>query len=316
LSVLLHAVGQIFLFCVLVIACLAVLRRIAMAAFGPGANGRTPVRRGKAAASLRSPAAATRRRAGRSTVAAITHPGNSQIRTQARADVRRAWETVRATDWIEQRRHDRANGTAAAPGTTAIADKAPPRRRFRPWTQADAGAATGGPPANAPPGGGNGTVPGGAQAPPAPAPPGNQAPPGGPPAPPPITTGGTTVPAGTSTAAGEKLIEGISEIYARAASGGISAKQEAIRAAHEAAVRFAGMCQMLARAMSEPGSNYGPEITEPISRAGQHFQAGAMSLSEADANLETLANMTLREVSQSPRQAPHHQNELSETGRH
>jgi hypothetical protein len=76
------------------------------------------------------------------------------------------------------------------------------------------------------------------------------------------------------------------------------------------------MCQMLARTMSEPGSNYGPEITEPIASAGTNFQAGAMSLSEADSNLETLANMTLREVAQSPRQAPHHTNELSESGRH
>ena len=122
--------------------------------------------------------------------------------------------------------------------------------------------------------------------------------------------------AGTSGAAAEKMTEGIQEIYARAASGGLTAKQEAVRAAHEAAVKFAGMMQMLARTMSEPGSNYGPEITEPLTKAGQHFQAGAMSLSEADTNLETLANMTLREASTSPRQVPHHQNELSESGRH
>ena len=41
-----------------------------------------------------------------------------------------------------------------------------------------------------------------------------------------------------------------------------------------------------------------------------------MSLSEADNNLETLANMTLREASASPRQVPHHEHELSESGRH
>ena len=122
--------------------------------------------------------------------------------------------------------------------------------------------------------------------------------------------------AGTSNSAAEKMIEGIQEIYARAASGGINAKQEAVRAAHEGAVRFASMMQMLARTMSEPGSNYGPEITEPIARAGQQFQAGAMLLSEADSNLETLANMTLREAAASPRQVPHHEHELSENGRH
>jgi hypothetical protein len=122
--------------------------------------------------------------------------------------------------------------------------------------------------------------------------------------------------AGTSTASAEKMIEGITEINAHGAAGGLTAKQEAIRSAHEAAVRFAAMCQMLARTMSEPGSNYGPEITEPIAGAGQQFQAGAMMLSQADSALDTLANMTLREMAQSPRQAPHHINELSETGRH
>lgn len=122
--------------------------------------------------------------------------------------------------------------------------------------------------------------------------------------------------AGSSTASAEKLIEGINEIYAKAASGGLTAKQEAVRAAHEGAARFAGMMQMLARTMSEPGSNYGPEITEPISKAGMQFQAGAMLLSEADNALETLANMTLREAAQSPRQTPHHTNELAESGRH
>ena len=122
--------------------------------------------------------------------------------------------------------------------------------------------------------------------------------------------------AGTSNSAAEKMIEGIQEIYARAASGGINAKQEAVRAAHEGAVRFASMMQMLARTMSEPGSNYGPEITEPISKAGTQFQAGAMLLSDADNALETLANMTLREASTSPRQVPHHEHELSENGRH
>ena len=119
--------------------------------------------------------------------------------------------------------------------------------------------------------------------------------------------------AGTSGAAAEKMTEGIQEIYARAASGGLTAKQEAVRAAHDAAVKFAGMMQMLARTMSEPGSNYGPEITEPIAKAGTQFQAGAMILGEADNALETLAGMTLRELSVSPRQAPHH-SELSEAG--
>ena len=119
--------------------------------------------------------------------------------------------------------------------------------------------------------------------------------------------------AGTSTASAEKLIEGINEIHAHAQAGGIHAKQEAIKAAHEGSVRFAAMVQMLARQMSEPGQNYGHEITEPLGQAGQHHQAAAMSLSEADAAVSTLINMTVGDLARSPRQAPHHQ-ELSESG--
>jgi hypothetical protein len=121
------------------------------------------------------------------------------------------------------------------------------------------------------------------------------------------------VAAGTSTASAEKLIEGINEIHAHAQAGGIHAKQEAVKAAHEGSVRFAAMVQMLARQMSEPGQNYGPEITEPLGQAGQHHQAAAMSLSEADAAISTLINMTVGDLAKSPRQAPHHQ-ELSESG--
>ena len=119
--------------------------------------------------------------------------------------------------------------------------------------------------------------------------------------------------AGTSTASAEKLIEGINEIHARAQSGNIHAKREAVKAIHEGLVRFGAMLQMLSRQMSEPGMHYGPEITEPIAQAGTHCQAGAMSASEADANLSTLINMTVGDVANSSRQAPHHE-ELSESG--
>lgn len=119
--------------------------------------------------------------------------------------------------------------------------------------------------------------------------------------------------AGTSTASAEKLIEGINEIYAKAGAGGIHAKREAIQSAHEACVRFSGMLQMLARQMAEPGQNYGPEITEPLQKGGQNLTATAMSLSESDASITSLINMTLGDVATSPRQAPHHA-ELSESG--
>jgi len=121
------------------------------------------------------------------------------------------------------------------------------------------------------------------------------------------------VTAGTSTASAEKLIEGINEIHAHAAAGGIHAKQEAIKAAHEGAVRFSAMLAMLARTMAEPGSNYGPEITEPLAKGAQNLTATAMSISESDAALATLVNTTVGDLATSPRQAPHH-SELSESG--
>jgi len=250
---------------------------------------------------------------------AVLHPSNAAIRAQAKADAQRVWTEATATDWLEQQRHARANGTATA--TTA-----PPRptlkQRLRlvPYTPPPPDPATGGGNAQPANGGAVNNRPGypyphdretaeergqreraaryqaqqnGTSARPA-------------------TTGGTTV-AGASTAAAQKMIEGITEIHAHAQAGGIHAKREALAAIHEGATRFAGMVQMLARQMSEPGMNYGPEITEPLAKAGQHFNAGAMTVSEADTAIEALINMTVGDLAKSPRQAPHHR-ELTENG--
>lgn len=131
----------------------------------------------------------------------------------------------------------------------------------------------------------------------------------------PGTAGGGAYPvaAGTSTASAEKAIEGVNEIYAHGMSGGIHAKQEALKAIHELAVRAAQMVVTFARQMAEPGSNYGTEITEPLATAGNHFQAAASSVSESDAAISTLINMTVGDLAASARQAPHHR-ELSENG--
>ena len=120
--------------------------------------------------------------------------------------------------------------------------------------------------------------------------------------------------AGTSTASAEKLIVGVTEIHAHAASGGIHAKREAIKGAHEGALRFCTMTLMLAAHLSEAG-RYGPEITEPLANAGRHLQAAAMAISESDTALTTLLQMTVSELAGSPRQAPHHA-ELTESGTH
>lgn len=119
----------------------------------------------------------------------------------------------------------------------------------------------------------------------------------------------------TSPASAEKLIEGVNQVHAEAAAGGIHAKHAGIKACNEGAIRFSAMSGMLARAMSEPGSNYGPEITEPLQKAAVHLQAAAMAFSEADSNLSTLVNMTVGDLARSPRQAPH-TSELTESGAH
>jgi hypothetical protein len=212
-------------------------------------------------------------------------------RGQVRADVRRMWEQARSTNWLEAQRHARANGGGTV---TAAPPKQPltTRLRLKPQTVTTTTAAAGngknGPPARP------------SQPPPRPS-----AQPG--------TNGGTTMSTGTSTASAEKLIEGVNEIHAHAASGGINAKREALNAAHEAAGRFASTMEMLGRAMSEPDSRYGPEITEPIVKAGAQLRAAAIQISEGKASLDTLVGMSVGELAASARQAPHH-SELSENG--
>lgn len=118
-----------------------------------------------------------------------------------------------------------------------------------------------------------------------------------------------------SSGAVEDLVNGINRIHAEATTGNIHAKLRGIKACEEACVRFAAMLQMMARSMSEPGSNYGQEITEPIAQAGTQMQAAAMALSESDAATTSLINMNVGELAQSSRQAPHN-SELTETGSH
>jgi hypothetical protein len=306
-----RALGQILLFVILVVGTGAILRAIANAAFPDLGSSSQPGRSGRSGRAMRSPASRAVRTAARSTAAAAAHPTNSQIRTQARADIRRMREEARLAHWREGWQHARANGTVTETRPTLRQ-----RLRLTPFVPPAPATASsngqngnpGGTNGTSQPNGTSGTAPASGTQGPAPPPKAST-----PPAPPASTNGGTTVAAGTSTASAEKLIEGINEIHAHAQSGNIIAKREAVKAIHEGLVRFAAMLAMLSRQMSEPGTHYGPEITEPVAKAGTHCQAGAMSASEADANLSTLINMTIGEVANSSRQAPHH-NELSETG--
>jgi hypothetical protein len=287
-----HVLGQLFLCFVLVAAAGMALSAVSRAAFSHGAP------RG-ARTAMRSPGIprAARAGTGRSVLSAVTHPGDRQARAKARADITTTWHKAAATDWLEERRLARKNGTAitSGGGTAAEAPRTPLADRFR---RAGIGVAI--------EDGGHGS----AQAPPAPA---RTVPLPVPrvPAPPTSTNGGTTV--APTTAGAEQMIEGINRIHAEAAAGGIRHKQAALKSANEASIRFSGMAQMIARTMSEPGNNYGPEITEPLGQAAQHLQAAAMAFGESDNALTSLIHMTVGELADSPRQAPHH-TELSENG--
>jgi len=209
-----------------------------------------------------------------------------------RQERRLAWDKARAVNWLEAQRHDRKHAAAGGGTPAAMATVTPLQRARERFARG---------PADAPGDGGGEPAPVRPAA--APGPPQATTPPGR----------TTTVAATGSAHAAEKLIEGVNQIHAEAAAGGIHAKHAAIKAATEGAMRFSSMQGMLARSMSEPGSNYGPEITEPIAKAGEHLQAAAMALGEADANLSTLVNMTVGDLANSARQAPHHA-ELSENG--
>ena len=139
----LHVALGLILLVLVVGGAVSVLSRVVSAAFPHGGASSRSTGRGKSTA-LRSPASRSVRAAGRSTAAAVAHPTNRQIRAQAKADTRRAWTEVKATDWLEQQRHDRANGGSTDGGTaTATRPTISQRLRLRPFTPADAAGANG-----------------------------------------------------------------------------------------------------------------------------------------------------------------------------
>lgn len=311
------------------------VRQVSQARSGAWAGPRT--------AGMKSRAVSGRQAAARS---AGTRPSGAlgravEAHVKGKADVARLVQKAHMANWLEAQRHARKTGTAASGEVTPAPPVMPLARKLKlaplVASRGGDGAASGPVPVVPPPPfarepraqrpppaattwtspppapqervgtGGSGISPG----------PGNGAPPAHrspPPAPaPPATTTGGTVSAGTSTASAEKAIEGVNEIYAHGMAGGIHAKQEALKAMHELAVRAAQMAVTFARQMSEPGQNYGTEITEPLATAGTHYQAAASSVSESDAAISTLINMSVGDLAASARQAPHH-SELSESG--
>jgi hypothetical protein len=214
------------------------------------------------------------------------------LRAETAAATVLLWEKAKSANWLEDRRAER-------------------KRAAQEEAQARRGAPAGAPPVHVV----TTVTTGPAPASPETAPASPQEPPQPPAAePPPASPGGPMTAAGTSTAGAEQALEGISMLVARAASGNVFAKRECILAMYEVAERMSSALGGLARAMAEPGMNYGPEITEPLALAAMHQQASAMSLAESDAALTALLNRSVGEQAASGRQTPHHQNELAESG--
>lgn len=229
--------------------------------------------------------------------------GQRSVRQEAKL----AWEKVRAADWLELQRHQRKNAPAEV--TTA-----PPRRqlrrrgvdgespsRYQELRERYLNRQRDGSPD---PGGGTGS---GDASPPPPTPPDppHQRPPG-------TVNGRTPDMSGNPL---ESFVEALHQLHGQATSGGMVAKHQAVKAFTEASLRCAGTAAQISRAMAEPSAHYGPECTEPVARAAEHFQAASMTLSEADTALTTLGHMTVDELARSGRQAPHH-SELNEGSAH
>jgi hypothetical protein len=109
------------------------------------------------------------------------------------------------------------------------------------------------------------------------------------------------------------MVDGLQRVHQHAAAGNLRTKQWAIKVCAELCTRLSSLLLMMSRTLAERG--YGPEISEPLARAGTMAQAAAMACGESDTAITSLANMRVGELADSPRQAPHRE-ELSETGAH
>ena len=273
--------------------------RISQARNSAWSGPRTTAMRTRAAAPSASRGALgpASRKAARSTGTAVIHPRSGHIRAQARADLEHMAAEAGLANWLEERREEREERKErrAEEREVRSEERARQSRSRRPADPPPAPAGTPAPPAPRPAG-----------ATPAPAPSGSTGSTG--------SNGGNPVAAGTSTAGSEQVIEGIDRLVATAMAGNIITKREIFLALHEVFTRAGIGVISLSRDMAEPGSNYGPEITEPVARAGTQAQAAAMGLADADAALVALLTRSVAEMATSSQQTPHHRNELSESG--
>lgn len=123
----------------------------------------------------------------------------------------------------------------------------------------------------------------------------------------------TPAPAVQAVPGVEQLIEGLARIQAYALAGNVQAKRAAVLALAETGRRSAAASLTLSRALAEPGSHFGPEITEPLAAMSAHFGAAALAGGQSETALTILLTLSLAEAMAAGRQVPHY-DELTETG--
>lgn len=102
------------------------------------------------------------------------------------------------------------------------------------------------------------------------------------------------------------LLHAITSLVNRACYGDVIDVRRVVKTLTSAADCLGGGLSHLGHRLGEPDKLYGAEIWEPLITAGAQCQAAAIHCGQADAMTASLLAVTVGELAQSPRQAPHH----------
>jgi hypothetical protein len=127
--------------------------------------------------------------------------------------------------------------------------------------------------------------------------------------PPPSANGRTPGVSSTTTQAGgasADLFTAVQQVMSQARAGGLKAKHRAVKALTEMHDYISQAETSLAQEMSEPDSDYPPQIWEPIAQTAAHSKAASMKMAESDSAMTALENMSVGDLAGSSVHAPHH----------
>jgi hypothetical protein len=127
--------------------------------------------------------------------------------------------------------------------------------------------------------------------------------------PPPSANGRTPGVSSTTTQAGgasADLFTSVQQVMSQARAGGLKAKHRAVKALTEMHDYISQAETSLAQEMSEPDSDYPPQIWEPIAQTAAHSKAASMKMAESDSAMTALENMSVGDLAGSSVHAPHH----------